>query len=203
MAPRTSTTRPQLDPIEAAPKQQGEAMAVRVASKMQDELLRLLPWLTHAFGISQRMTGQRDGGAAFRYPAAYIGAGEYTNTLPTDALGNYSFIVIDDPQKVAFQRFRNATIRCTFSLVVWYDLRRIFHSTEQRNTEEVKRQLLHALSVMELPEATRLGVASVYEQAENVWRGYTLSEQEAQYMTHPYGALRLEGELTYVEGCAS
>jgi hypothetical protein len=176
-------------------------MAVRIVSKMQDELLRLLPWLTHAFGIAQRMTGRRDEGRTFVYPAAYIGAGEYTNLLPTDALGNYTFVTIDDPQRVAFRRLQRSTVRAPFSLTLWYDLRTVTDRAEERATEEVKRQLLRALSTMNLADGAHVDFTSIYERPSNVWEGYTISEAEAQFMTHPYGALRIEGELTYTEDC--
>lgn len=52
-----------------------------------------------------------------------------------------------------------------------------------------------------MPRGTRIELAKIYEQAENIFKGYSLREIDTQYLMQPYGGIRIDGFLMYREEC--
>lgn len=186
--------------IDKAQKPSNPVMIDRVLACIQDSLIENIGWLDHAFGRAQRLVTKKDYRDHY-YPGVYIGHGEYLNVLPGQGLGNRTYFTVDDPQSVEFNVRRYNAIRSPFSLVLWYDLRSIYPSTKERNTEEIKRQLLRVLSNVVLPSGSRIEVTRIYEQAENIFKGFSLKEVDTQFLMQPFGGLRIEGTITYREEC--
>ena len=86
---------------------------------------------------------------------------------------------------------------------MWFDLRKIYDTDTNRNTEALKADILRVLAGRtgwRLDEG-RVTIARIYERAENIYRGYTLSEIDNQFLMHPYGGMRFEGVLEFAEVC--
>ena len=183
-----------------SPKPENPVMIDRILAYIQDELINRIGWLNYAFGRAQRLVTQREH-KAYYYPGVYIGANEYLNVLPGQGLGNRTFFVVDDPHTIEFYPRQYNVIRSPISLVCWYSLLDIYPDSKERNTEDVKRQILRVLTDITMPVASRLDLAKIYEQAENIFRGYSLQEIDTQYLMQPYAGIRIDGTLLYREPC--
>lgn len=183
-----------------APKQKNPVMIDRALAYIQDELINRLGWLNYAFGRAQRLVTKRER-KEYYYPGVYIGKNEYINVLPGQGLRNRSFFIVSDPQNIGYNPRRYNTISVPCALIVWYDLTSIYPGQNERNTEEIKRQLLRAITNMTYPDNTRFAPAKIYEQAENIFREYSLKEIDTQYLMQPYAGIRIDGELKFTEDC--
>ena len=92
-------------------------------------------------------------------------------------------------------------IQTPFSIIFWLDYRSIFNSSDVRNKEEVKRQILDTLNGAFVLKEGTFKINKIYELAENIYRGFSLDEIDNQFLMHPYGGFRFEGELKVQETC--
>lgn len=183
-----------------APKLSNPVMIDRVLAHIQEYLIEKIGWLNFAFGKVQKLVKLMDG-KEYYYPGVYIGGNEYLNVLPGENLGNRTFFDIDDPQEIDFAQWKRSVITTKFALICWYDLRTIFPGNQERNTEEIKRQFLRALSEIVMPDGSRIVLDRFYEDANNIFKKYSLKEVDTQFLMYPYAGLRIEGNIIYREDC--
>ena len=81
------------------------------------------------------------------------------------------------------------------------DYRKIYNDASTRNQEDLKRQILDVLNGGFLVRNGSYRINKVYELAENIYRGFSLDEIENQFLMHPFGGFRFEGELSIGETC--
>lgn len=183
-------------------------MLDKVIGEIQEGLVDGLSWLDVAFGRAQRITRMVEG-RKYILPNVYCGGwkghgpNDYIEVSPDAKIGNFSFFAVEDPQALGVGPWAR-TITAPFGLVFWFDLRKAFNSATNRNTEYLKAQALHLLEGRDgwhLPGG-RVTINRCFEQAENIYRGYSLNEIDNQYLMHPYGGFRLEGTLMFDEYCA-
>lgn len=190
---------------------QSPVLLDRVLQELRQTLLSKLPWLDFAFGRAYKVVHSLDDGGKFIEPAIYNGNGEYLSMLPNDNFGNFCWFDIYDPQQI--QVLVTGLPRMTFTgaIVFWYDLRDIAGDQDFLYTEEVKNQIITTLSSAGILKTNgSLRIYTVYENFENIYRGYTLSKvyneylykgediqaYDKQYFMYPYAGLRVEFELT-------
>jgi len=182
--------------IVPAPKPDVPAFFDTVITQVQDKLISELPWLTHAFGKAQSLVRTRDG-RDYRYPGVYVKRNEYQSVEPNQGLGNYSFFILEDPQDVEFHKGTFGRITGRYALIFWVDL-----STVGSDSEAVKQEVLGVLKrELRLTGGSSLTVNSIFEKAQSVFKEYSMSEVESQYMMYPYAGLRFEGEISFLEQC--
>lgn len=170
-----------------------------VISEIQKGLADNIGWLDYSFGKAQRI--QRTiGEKIYALPNVYAGGNEYIDVSPDANIGNFSFFQLEDPQIIDWQPKIQGSIRSNVSIIFWFDLRRI-PGTEGRNTETLKAEILKVLNGGFWLKYGRITISRIYEQAENIYRGYTLDEIENQFLMHPYAGFRFQGELTVNEQC--
>lgn len=171
----------------------------RVIQGLQDALGDIA-WLTHIFGRSERLVKMKDG---MRYytPNVYYGRDEYIQLLPDNRdLGNYCFFVLEEPQTVTYPMGIQNRVRAPFSLIVWVDMRTVGATYDDRNTEQLKEQVLKTIKRGWVKHGA-VTVEKVYERAENVFQGYSLDEVDNQYLMSPFAGFRLTGEMQIDEEC--
>lgn len=182
-------------------------MLDRVLASIQAALADGLPWLDAAFGRAQRVTRMVDGKRIVTpnvYCGGWKGHGpfDYTEVSPDSKIGNFSFFEIEDPQTIDAGPW-DRTIKTPFGLVFWLDLRRVYGTETNRNLEYLKAQVLRLLAGRtgwHLPSG-RIVTARIYDRVENIYRGYTLSEIDNQFLMHPFAGFRIDGLLEYDELC--
>ena len=171
----------------------------RVIQGLQDALGDIA-WLNHIFGRSERLVKMKDG---MRYytPNVYYGKDEYIQLLPDNRdLGNYCFFVMEEPQTVTYPMGIQNRVRAPFSLIVWVDMRTVGATYDDRNTEQLKEQVLKTIKRGWIKHGA-VTVEKVYERAENVFQGYSLDEVDNQYLMSPFAGFRLTGEMQIDEEC--
>jgi hypothetical protein len=182
------------------PKPLNPAFTDKIIVQVQDTLKAKLSWLDYSFGQSQRLVTTKDKKDYF-YPGVYIGRGTYLNVLPDQNLGNYSFFVLEDPQNIDFRVHTTNNVKLKYSIVFWFNLNKVFPGLTDRNTEALKARILKVLSRELFLTFGRIDVRAIYEQAENIYKGYSLKEVDSQYLMQPYGGFRFEGEMLFMEDC--
>lgn len=164
-----------------------------------------LPWLDVSFGKAERIV-KKIGGRECFIPAIYKGRdsfikNEYLGLLPDARLGNFSFFWFPDPQRVEGEGRSQTTINAPFSLIFWFDLRRVFETETNRNKEGIKAQILDVLNRDLFLSQGHVRIEKTYELVENIYKEFTVSEIENQFLMHPYAGFRFDGTLTYTTPC--
>lgn len=190
-----------------APVIPNAVMLDRVIGDIQQGLVDNISWLDAAFGRSQRLTKMINGKKIVTpnvYCGGWNGHGEndYIETSPDSKIGNFAFFEIEDPQTIDAGPWARQ-IKAPFGLIVWFDLTRVYNTATNRNTEKLKAQILHVLNGRAGWHLTdgRIIINRIYERPENIYRGYTLSETDNQFLMHPYAGFRFDGLLEYNELC--
>lgn len=188
----------------------------KILQEIQEILIRKLPWLNYAFGRAYKLVEHRPDGNKFIYPAAYNGNGEYVSLLPNDNFGNFAWFDIYDPQRIT--RVNRLLPQYEFSgaIVFWYNLDSIYDDKKVLYTEEIKDEIIRLLTSPGLiTTAGRLTVNTIYEQFENIYKGYSIEKIynnytykgegihniDRQFFMHPFAGIRIEFTLTTRELC--
>lgn len=187
------------DNIQKSPKFEHPVLIDRILANIQDELLKGIGWLDYAFGRSQRLVTKRERNEWY-YPGVYIGKNEYLNVLPGQNLGNRTFFIVSDPATLDTKQ-RYITLKSSVGLVCWYNLSTIYPNNTERNTEAVKWKILSLLNGIIFPSGMRMDIIRMYDQAENIFREYSLKEVDTQYLMQPYAGVRFDLNLSYREEC--
>lgn len=190
-----------------APIIDNPVMLDRVIGQIQQGLVENISWLDVAFGRAQRLTKNLEGRSIITpnvYCGGWNGHGEndYIEVSPDAKIGNFAFFEVDDPQTIEVSTWIRQ-ITTPFALIVWFDLTRVYGVPDNRNTEYLKAQILRVLNGRggwHLGDG-RIVLNQIYERAENIYRGYTLSEIDNQYLMHPFAGFRFEGTLQFDELC--
>lgn len=190
-----------------APIIDNPVMLDRVIGQIQQGLVENISWLDVAFGRAQRLTKNVEGRSIITpnvYCGGWNGHGEndYIEVSPDAKIGNFAFFEVDDPQTIEVSTWIRQ-ITTSFALIVWFDLTRVYGVPDNRNTEYLKAQILKVLNGRggwHLGDG-RIVLNQIYERAENIYRGYTLSEIDNQFLMHPFAGFRFEGTLQFDELC--
>lgn len=190
-----------------APIIKNAVMLDRVIGEIQEGLVANLSWLDVAFGRAQRLTKNVQGKTVISpnvFCGGWQGHGEndYIEVSPDSKIGNFAYFEVEDPETITAGPWARE-ISVPFSLVFWFDLRRVYGEASNRNVEYLKAQALHVLNGRagwHLSEG-RVSVNQIYERVENIYRGYTLSEIDNQFLMHPFAGFRLSGVLEFSELC--
>lgn len=174
----------------------------KLIRELQQTLIERLPWLDASHGRAERLVKTIDG-KRYYTPNIYLGGDEYESLLPDDIKGCYSFFVMSEPQEVKSLVQTEVRIKAPFSLITWFDMRRVekvMNLPDERNTEYVKEQVLAVLNTA-FSKKGSVTVQRIYERAENVFDGFTLDEVQNQYLMSPFAGFRLQGEMIVTNDC--
>lgn len=179
-------------------------MADAIIAEIQQGLKENIPWLDVAFGRAERIVKQIEGRTLY-LPAIYIGDGlspnEYIELSPDSQIGNFSFFWMLDPQRLSWVPKIPGVIKAPFALIFWLDLRRVYKVKNNRNILSLEAEVLRILNGKFKIASGSLSINRIYHLAENIYREFTLTEVDNQFLMHPYAGFRLEGELIYEEPC--
>jgi hypothetical protein len=173
----------------------------RIIGNIQTGLVDNLPWLDKAFGRAERLVKYDGNRKRYFTPCVYVGRNDYIEVTPDANIGNFCFFGVDDPQNISWEPGVDIGIKTAFSIIFWFDYRKIYNDASTRNKEDLKRQILDVLNGGFLVRNGSYRINKVYELAENIYRGFSLDEIENQFLMHPFGGFRFEGELSIGETC--
>jgi len=186
--------------IPAVPKPETPAFIDKVIVQVQDVLKNNLAWLDYSFGQCQKLVTTKDKKDYF-YPGVHIRSGKYENVFPNAKLGNYSFFMIEDPQNIDFRPHTTNNVRLKYSIVFWLNLDKIFGKQVDRNKEAIKAEISKVLTRKTFLTFGRIDIRQIHEQAENIYKGYSIKEIDSQFLMQPYCGFRFEGEMLFNEDC--
>lgn len=190
-----------------APVIENPVMLDAIIGEIQNGLADNISWLDAAFGRSQRLSKNINGKRVIT-PNVFCGGwnghgpNDYIEVSPDSKIGNFSFFEIDDPQTIDSGPWARE-IKAPFGLIFWFDLTRVYGKPSNRNTETLKADILRVLNGRagwHLSDG-RILINKIYERAENIYRGYTLTEIDNQYLMHPFAGFRFDGLLEFPELC--
>lgn len=186
--------------IDRIPIKENPQLFDKVIAEIQRGLADNLGWLNHSFGRAERLV-KMVGTKRVYTPNVYVSGNDYLPLSPDSTLGNFSFFVLDDPQKVDWQPGIQGSYNVPFSLIVWFDMRTITDDVNNRDTEAVKAKILHILNGGFRMRYGRITINRIYERAENIYNGFSLDEVENQFLMHPYAGFRFTGEMFVEQPC--
>lgn len=174
-----------------------------ILQSFNSQLKNELTWLDNAFGPAERIIKSING-RSYKLPAIYLperpGSNDYRMLAPDDKLGNYSFFWLMDPKRYEWVPRMQGRNKAPFALIFWVDLRKVRKTNGVRDLLDLEEKTLKVIKEI-TPPAGALRIANIYRLPENIFREFTLDETINQFLMHPYGGFRFEGELIYDEPC--
>lgn len=190
-----------------APIDEYAIMVDKAIAEIQEGLADNFDWLDAVFGRAQRITRVINGKRVV-VPACYCGGwnghgeNDYIEVGPDSKIGNFVFFEVDDPETIDAGAW-GRTITAPFSLIFWGNMDVLNGEKGLRNGYYVKA---YFLKFLEGRYGWHLSHGSIvttrmWEKAENIYKGYTLDEVDAQYLMQPYYGVRIDGILKVDEVC--
>lgn len=178
-------------------------------AELQQVLAANFPWLDAAFGRSQRLT-KRINGKNIITPNVYCGGwnghgdNDYIEVSPDSKIGNFCFFEVADPETVEWNPRQLMEIESPISIIFWFDTRRVFDEAANRDLSHLKNDILSLLNGrtgLVWHNRGQLVINRIYERAENIYRGYTLTEIDNQFLMHPFAGFRFDGTIKISQPC--
>jgi hypothetical protein len=155
-----------------------------------------LPFIQKAFG--RAYIQRTDDDAKIEYPAVYTEKKEYYNAMPNDNLLGQSFFKVNQPIKVDEYGKTGSSFEAELSLIFWGNLQKIDGSKDFIFTSELIDKTIAKLQktscFMELVEV-------VDEDAEEVFKGFSLRGTEKHCLMYPYTGFRITFKIGYFQEC--
>lgn len=173
-----------------------------VLLELQTAFASGLSWLNNAYGKAQRLVKAVEG-KTYYYPSVYAGSTEYLTVFPDEHLLNHCFFDVEDVEGFNnWQKNGYSQLTAKVGIVFWFDYRDVYPADWQSRTiENVKRDVLRIITTTRLENQARFTPENFYEQAENIYKGYTHKEIQTQFLMRPYGGFKIEGTLLFNEKC--
>lgn len=172
----------------------------KAIDELSTHLMLNLPWLSNAFGKAYKLVKVIEN-REISYPAIYMGNNEYSSVLPNEALGNYVFFEIRDPQNISTINIGKIGLEVNVALVFWYNQSRIFGNTNFNYTEDIKQAILTTLNMPSVITSGRFTMETLQEEPSNIFKGYSIKQIDTQYLMYPYAGLRVEGIFKLYDLC--
>lgn len=175
--------------MDRIPQKSNPVLFDREVLKIQKALADNLTWLDHAIGICETLTEVKDG-KSFTSANLYKGNGQYELIMPCKELGNFAFFTLRDAQEVLNG---GRLVKSPFSLIIWYNMMQVSPSADERNTEQIKGQILDIINGLHMMPSLEL--TKVYEKPKNVFADYSYDHIQNQFLMSPYAGLRIDGVI--------
>lgn len=161
-----------------------------------------LAWLDRSFGRCFD-SFHKFNGKTTSYPEVWQGLDkDLLNVLPNDNLKSQSFFKVEEPIEVAEHvPYGYSMMRARVSVIFWFNLKEIDPSIDYRYIELLRGQAQRIITNCTFSPDSKIEILRIWDKAENVFRGYDLSQKPQELLTHPYGGFRFECELRYREDC--
>ena len=155
-----------------------------------------LSWNGYSFARAYKHAKNVNGAKVY-YPAVYQGQSlDYLNVYPNDNLSSYSFTYVKQPQTLDSETDGFHDYEAELSVVVVFRLHKIGTSNAYRFTELLKYDVIRALE-----DIDSLTIESVYDEIEDCFSDFTVTEIEPQYLSEKFGALRFDCSVHYSNNC--
>lgn len=181
------------------PKLFDEAFA-EIAAQLE---IKLSAWPLRAFGRCQKLVEQKDRQRRY-YPAWFFGQNQdnYLKLFPDQSIRNFSFFTLEDGQDIPEYPNTYQSLKGEFGLVFWFYFPDIFGANWQNySIDNVKNEILHHIQRIRTSNF-EFHINRIWEEADNIYKGFNHSELDCQFLMRPYGGFRIDGEIT-VRNCGT
>lgn len=161
-----------------------------------------IPWIEKSFGRTWQAYKTVDK-KEIVYPETWQGTDkDLLDVMPNDNVNAQSFITVGEPFRIPNYNKRNFNrVTGIINIIVWFNLERLVDTVDYRFTEILKLEVLRTLNEMTFKAEAGITVNQIWEQANNVFAGFTIDRLKQQELVHPFGGFRFECQLTYLEDC--
>lgn len=179
----------------------GDAVGIDLAIGKIQKKFASLTWLEKVFGkctIQHEMRnvttnkGLREKDHIF--PQVYQANSEPYDLMMNDNLKSYCFFIAHDPGKFQNYDFSSSQhyISRDVSIVFWMNCKKVNQDAKRPMNEAI---IMSVLSVLKLYSGFVFD--QVYEEYDNVFKEFSITENFRQYMKFPYSAFRIDGQITF------
>lgn len=180
------------------PKKDKPVLLDTIIQELQELQEKNLKWLDFAFGRSYKIEAPKED-KIYKFPAVYTGNNEYMSVLPDDSLGNFSYIELEDPNEID-NTTRSPRLSIRGAIIFWLNTETVYVDKSVLYNEEIKAEIFRMFKSCHLASG-RLTILNLYENAENIYKGYDIKQINGQYLISPYYGLRVEIKLNISELC--
>lgn len=167
-----------------------------VLLEIRTKLAAQLTWVDNAYGKA-RLQRTVEQGREVKVPTVYIGQKDYMELLPDQHNGNTFFFDVEDGQDIVQIGVKVWEYKAKVGFVLWFNLRDIYPDDWQESSiENVKREVVNAFQGLRLVNSV-LRIRKIWENSDNVYKGYTHKELKTQHRMHPFGTIRVDFEMKY------
>ncbi len=163
-----------------------------------------LPWLERSFGRSYRMPKNRTEDTII-LPHVYIGNNEYQEMEPNDAIKSMSFLVGDDPATSPLDELQsfsqvNRWVK-PLRIIFFVDYEKIFDQDGLGGQYPFSEILIEQVQNVLWRQRSLVPTGYISETITEVYEGFDLSEVEQKLLYYPFGAFRLDFDLSFEINC--
>jgi len=159
-----------------------------------------LDWISHAYGKSTIGTRKQDLVEEY-YPEVYHGSAEYKSVEFNDFIKGQCFFIAGDAKMLSQDQGTYGWYTYPLSVVFWFNYDKIDTVRTYRFIELLKQDAVDVLIRGIGGTGIRFEIDNISEQFKTVFREYSYTESDKQYIKHPYGCFRIDGEVTFTESC--
>jgi hypothetical protein len=173
--------------------------------------LSTMGWLEKSFGRSWLAVKSSQGiftNKKLYYPQVWQGfnedekARDMLEVMPNDNIKSQCFFKVNDPiNLLEYVPDGDSMLQANVDIIFWFNLKRIDRAIDYPYVELLKGQTLKVLSTMLFAPDSSLKVLRIWEGAQNVFKGYDITDLKDQELIYPWGGFRFECEITYREDC--
>lgn len=158
-----------------------------------------LAWLQKVFGRARIHPRKDAKNEMRREPMVYQGKGEYYPVLANDALQSYSFFRVKGAREFDDVGNHNLAVweTANLDLIVWGNLKAIDSTKDYIFTDELIEDVKALLMVEPCCDIVRVWD----EDMREIYKGYTLKEDQRDLILYPYFAFKIELVLKYEMSC--
>jgi|DEB0MinimDraft_12_1074336.scaffolds.fasta_scaffold68679_2 hypothetical protein len=177
-------------------------------AEIGDKLSTDLTWLTNNYGRAEYIPELDDLGKVYGktiyFPAVYVGdpkkPTEYLSMMPDEHLDNHVFFLLEDVQEINPRLGTIGNMKSEFSIIFWWDYRKVYVDHLVRSVENVKKDILTVLLKAAFKTCT-LDIKFSYVDNKNVYLNFEADQVNRKYLMRPYGGLKLSGTIKLNTTC--
>jgi hypothetical protein len=170
-----------------------------VCVEIRERLLEKLLWIDEGYLLAEMRVRQNSIGEV-SYPGVLNGGMEYLSMFPDTHLGNYFYFINDDPLEIEYGVTVSKIVN-EIGLVVFFDYRSVWSSGwEEKSIQNMMRVFLDFFQT-EFFSRSRVRPLRFRTSAGDIYEGFDSQEIKRQFLMKPFGALRIDLELSYYPKC--
>ena len=160
--------------------------------------LMLLSWNEVSFARAYKFARRNvETNTKVYYPAVYqLSTKDYQSAFPNDMLTSQSFVYVKQPQTLDSENNGFHEYTTAISIIFSFRMRAIGTAYKYRYTERLKYDVVEALK-----NVSDLDIESVYDEIEDCFSDFSVSEIESEFITEQFGALRFDCLIHYSNDC--